>query len=504
MRGESVAARREASARTRPERAAWLPRAFALVAAITLARVVWLAFDTPDLYADEAQYWVWAQDLRFGYVTKPPLVAWLIAGTTSLCGDGEGCIRLSSPLLHAATALLLGAAAARLAGPRAALWTAGIYATLPAVSVSSAIVSTDPGLLTAWAAALYALVRLREGAGAGWWAVLGLALGLGFLAKYAMAGFLGGLVLTLALDREARATLLRGPGPWLGLGVALAVVAPNLAWNLAHGFATVRHVGENANLRAGPSFNPGEGLEFFGAQFGVFGPITFVLLLWVLARRETWAEPTTRMLGLFSAPMGLVMLAQSFASRANANWAAPIYLAGTLLVVPWVLATGRVILLRAAVGLHLAAALVLFAGPPALAAAGIELPRRADPWMRQRGWEALGSAISRIASEHPGARLLFEQRRDMASLIYYVRPHPLDARMWEADGIARNEFELTAALAPGDRGPFLFVTRRDSAPDVVGRFEDATRIGRVTVPTHPDAALRYTVWRLEGFRGYRD
>jgi 4-amino-4-deoxy-L-arabinose transferase-like glycosyltransferase len=482
----------------------WLARAIALVAAITLARVFWLAFDMPDLYADEAQYWVWAQDLRLGYFTKPPLIAWLIAGTTALCGEGEGCIRLSSPLLHAATALLLGATAARLFGPVAALWTAGVYATLPAVSISSAIVSTDAGLLTAWAGALYALVRLREGAGGVWWAVLGLSLGVGFLAKYAMVGFLGGLALTLMLDREARAVLLRGTGPFVALAVAAAVLAPNLLWNFWNGFATIWHVGENANLRGGPSFNPDQGLEFFGAQFGVFGPITFAALLWVLSRRATWQSPTTRMLALFCAPMGAVMLAQSFASRANANWAAPIYVTGTLLVVGWALSQGRALLLKAAVALHLAAAVLVFAGPPALAAAGISLPRGADPWMRQRGWEALGAAISRAATDHPGARFLFEQRRDMATLIYYIRPHPLDARMWEADGIARNEFELTSALQSGDTGPFLFVTRRDSAPDVFARFSTVEPAGRVTVPTHRNAALRYTVWRLDGFRGYRD
>ncbi len=487
-----------------PQPQAWLPRAVALVAAITLARVFWLAFNEPDLYADEAQYWVWAQDLRLGYVTKPPLVAWLIAGTTALCGDGEGCIRLSSPLLHAATALLLGATAARLFGPATALWTAAVYATLPAVSISSAIVSTDAALLTAWAGALYALVRLREGEGGGWWVVLGVALGVGFLAKYAMVGFLGGLALALMLDREARAVLLRGPGPLVAAAVAAATLSPNLLWNLWHGFATVRHVGENANLRGGPSFNPGQGLEFLGAQFGVFGPITFALLLWVLSRRATWRSPATRMLALFCAPMGLLMLAQSFASRANANWAAPIYVTGTLLVVGWAVSQGRALLLKAAMALHVAAAVIVFAGPPALAAAGIALPRGADPWMRQRGWEALGAAISRTAPERPGQRLLFEQRRDMATLIYYIRPHPLDARIWEADGIARNEFELTAALRPGDTGPFLFVTRRDAAPDVFARFSTVEPLGRVTVPTHPNAALRYTLWRLDGFRGYRD
>jgi hypothetical protein len=298
--------------------------------------------------------------------------------------------------------------------------------------------------------------------------------------------------------------LLRGPGLAVAGAVAAAVLAPNLLWNLWNGFATVRHVGENANLRGGPSFNPGQGFEFFGAQFGVFGPITFAALVWVLARRATWRDPTTRMLALFCAPMGALMLAQSFASRANANWAAPIYVTGTLLVVAWALREGRALMLKAAVALHVAAAVLVFAGPPALAAAGISLPRGADPWMRQRGWEALGAAISRTAADHPGHRFLFEQRRDMATLLYYIRPHPLDARMWEADGIARNEFELTFALDHGDAGPFLFVTRRDTAPDVTGRFATVEPLGRVTVPTHRNAALRYTLWRLDGFRGYRD
>jgi 4-amino-4-deoxy-L-arabinose transferase-like glycosyltransferase len=473
------------------------------VAAVTLLRIAWLATNEPNLFADEAQYWVWAQDLRLGYYTKPPLIAWAIAATTALCGDGEGCVRLASPLLHAGTALLLGAAAARLFDPRTGFWTALTYATLPAVSVSATIASTDAPLLTAWAAGLYALVRLREAAAPRWWALLGLAIGLGLLAKYAMAAFVLSLALWLALDRPAR-RLRQGAGPWIAAALAVLVIAPNLAWNLANGFATVRHVGENANLAHGVGFNPLSAAEFVAAQFGVFGPILFAALLWVLARRDTWRAEPTRMLALFVVPLGAIMVTQSFLSRANANWAAPIYAAGTILVVAWALAQARPLLLRASVALHVVAAVLLFAAPPALAAAGIELPRHADPWMRLRGWDALGQAVAREAAPHRDARFLFEQRRDMATLIYYVRPHPLDALMWNPDGIARNEFELTAALTPDVTGPFLFVTRRAEAPDVTARFAQAERIARLTVPTHRDAVLSYTLWRLDGFRGYRD
>jgi 4-amino-4-deoxy-L-arabinose transferase-like glycosyltransferase len=378
-----------------------------------------------------------------------------------------------------------------------------IYATVPAVFVSSTIASTDAPLLTFWAAALLAVVRLREGGGLGWWALLGAAFGAGMLAKYAMAGFLPSLILLLLLDRPMRAAL-RGPGPWLAAAIGLAVLAPNLLWNLANGMATVVHVGENTNLDQGVRFSPLEAAEFLGAQFGVFGPVTFALLLWALFRRETWAEPRLRLLALFVVPLGAIMLTQSFLTRANANWAAAIYAAGTVLVVAVALRAARERLLKVSVALHVAAGAAIFLLPPALAAAGVELPRRLDPWMRQTGWDRLGARMSEVAAAHRGVTLLFDQRRDMASLVYYMRPHPFDARMWTPGPRARNAFQMSAPLLPSMTGPFLYVTRHRDPAHVLGRFAASERLADIEVRTHPNAALSYSVWRVEGFRGYRD
>ncbi|MCS6931776.1 MAG: glycosyltransferase family 39 protein [Acetobacteraceae bacterium] len=473
------------------------------VAAITALRLLWLATNEPNLYADESQYWIWAQELRGGYYSKPPLIAWSIAASTALCGNGEGCIRLTSPLYHAGTALILGAVARRLFDDRAGFWAAVLYATLPAVFVSSTIASTDAPLLTFWAAALYAVVRLREGGGIGWWALLGTAFGAGMLAKYAMAGFLASLLLLLLLDRPMRAAL-GGPGPWIAAGLGLLVLAPNLLWNLRNGMATVLHVGENTNLDQGVRFNPLEAAEFLGAQFGVFGPVTFALLLGALLRRQTWTEPRLRLLALFVVPLGAVMLAQSFLSRANANWAAPIYAAGTVLVVAVALGAARRRLLGLSVALHVAAGAAIFLLPPALAAAGVELPRRLDPWMRQTGWDRLGARLSEVAAANPGLTLLFDQRRDMASLVYYMRPHPFDARIWAPGPRPRNEFQMSAPLRPGMAGPFLYVTRQRDPSHVLSRFASAERLAEIEVRTHVNAVLAYSAWRVEGFRGYRD
>src|SRR5947207_15845089 len=102
----------------------------AAMAAITAARLAWLAVQPADLYPDEAQYWFWAQHPALGYYSKPPLVAWLIALTTGLFGNSEFAIRLSALLLHAGTAVFVYAIGTRLYDSRVGLWSSLAYASL--------------------------------------------------------------------------------------------------------------------------------------------------------------------------------------------------------------------------------------------------------------------------------------------------------------------------------------------------------------------------------------
>ena len=80
--------------------------ALALVALLA-ARLIGLLFSQTELFFDEAQDRSWSQDLAFGYFSKPPLIAWIIRGATSVCGDGEACVRAAAPLLYFATSIVL-------------------------------------------------------------------------------------------------------------------------------------------------------------------------------------------------------------------------------------------------------------------------------------------------------------------------------------------------------------------------------------------------------------
>src|SRR5580692_5670087 len=196
-----------------------------VVSAITAARIIWLVFQTAGLYPDEAQYWFWSRHLALGYYSKPPLVAWLIALTTELFGNGEFAVRLSAPLLHAVAAGFVFAIAARLYSRRVGYWSAIAYATLPGVSLSAFLISTDAVLLPCWAAALYGFIRAREAGDWRWWGATGVALGLGLLAKYAMAYWLisaFGFVLMVRAERRHLRGLL------LALAVGVLICAPNI------------------------------------------------------------------------------------------------------------------------------------------------------------------------------------------------------------------------------------------------------------------------------------
>ncbi len=469
------------------------------VVAITGVRLVWLAFQPADLYPDEAQYWFWAQHPAFGYYSKPPLVAWLIALTTGLFGDSEFAIRLSAPLLHAGTAVFVYAIGTRLYDSRVGLWSALAYASLPGASLSAFIISTDAPLLLFWAAALYAFIRAREDGGAGRWIAVGIACGLGLLAKYAMAYWLlsafGYVVLFPAERRHLRPLLAAA-------GLALLIYSPNFWWNWSHGFVSYRHLGDNAGMSE-PLFHPDALLEFFGSQFAVFGPLFFAGLLVVAASPRILAEPPARLLASFALPVLAMMLAVSFLSRANANWAAPAFVSATVLVVAWAIGRGWHKLVVFSVALHLAAAALLLTGRDAMAALGIELPAKYDALGRLRGWRALGSTVGAELAAYRGVTLFTDDRETLAALVYYVRPHPFDAVKWQLKSHAKDQWDLTNGL-PKHRGEnFLLVAEHQLIGEMRPSFAAIDRLHSITIPLGTGASRAYTLYLARDFKGYQ-
>ncbi|MGZ3404031.1 MAG: ArnT family glycosyltransferase [Phenylobacterium sp.] len=438
-----------------------------LVAGLTMIRMIAL-FRTPlELYPDEAQYWLWSRTLAFGYYSKPPIIAWAIWASTAFGGDSEPWVRLPAVLFQAGAALVVYAIGRRLYGPKVGLAATAVYALAPAIQLSATVVATDAPLLFFIGLTLSAYTALQGTTGrtrlaaAAW---LGAALGLAFLSKYAAVYALIGIGLHVAIAPAAR----RGWTPasaGLAAAACLLVVGPNLAWNAAHGFATFQHTAADAHWAGRSLFDPAELGRFLAEQFVVFGPIPFAVLV-IGAGLMAWRrrlEAADILLLCFTLPPIVIVAAQAFVSRANANWSGASYLPGAILVAAWLVRWRTRKLMIATIGLQaaLAAAFVI----------GVMSPRIVDSLggsnalKRARGWDQTAQVIVRRArAEQLGglSAVAVNNRFLYDALAYYGRDYfrePLAAPLtiWLRGTAAGNQAEASAPLTPAKGARVLAV-----------------------------------------------
>jgi 4-amino-4-deoxy-L-arabinose transferase-like glycosyltransferase len=433
-----------------------LRAAVLLAAALTVARLVAL-FATPlELYPDEAQYWLWSRTLDFGYYSKPPVIAWAIWATTALGGNAEPWVRLSACLFQGGATVLVFLIGRRLYDGSTGLAAAALYGLMPGIQLSALVAATDAPLLFFLGLSILAYVALLHEADSRRRTPLalglGAALGLAFLSKYAAVYFVIGVAIHLATSPAARrAWDLRSAAAAL-LALA-AVLAPNLAWNAAHGFATFQHTAANAAWSGVQLFNLAEAGVFLVSQFGVFGPIPMGVLIAgvALAITRRRLSPEDFILLCFTLPPLVIVTVQAFISRANANWSGAGYLAGSILAAAW--------LVRWRARRWLTAALALQAAVAAFFLAAVISPAVADKvglangLKRARGWSQTADLILDRAALEPGLTAIAVNNRFLFyATAYYGRDRltvmgvPLAS--WLLMDGPRNQAETAAPLTP--------------------------------------------------------
>src|SRR5438067_11433069 len=140
-----------------------------------------------DLSGDEAQSWDWSRQLDLSYYSKGPLVAYIIRASRAIFGETMPAVRYPAIALGLGTAVMTYLLTAKLFGSeRLALGAVLLGAVAPIFLAGSIFMTIDPPLFFCWAYATYflalALFDRREWA----WLVVGVFVGVGLLAKYAM------------------------------------------------------------------------------------------------------------------------------------------------------------------------------------------------------------------------------------------------------------------------------------------------------------------------------
>ncbi len=296
-----------------------------------------------DLAQDEAHYWDWSRHLDWSYYSKGPLIAWIIAlanvtlGGISELFTGSVTAAIRTPAAFFGTGLIwfLCLLTERIFDSRKlGLIVVVIALSIPPISVVSTLMTIDSPFTCLWAGALLCAWSAINNQKKRNWAVLGMVVGLGILAKYTMSIFYPSLGLFLLMNPAHRKQWLQ-PGIWISGGVAILVASPILLWNWQHSGVTFAHVGQLAGVTHDNTKHWIGPIRYVAEQFGLLLGYWFVIWVWAMVTYRPGNSQSGGMSYLWwmSGPMFLVFLGFSVRTGGGeVNWPVAAYLAGLPLI----------------------------------------------------------------------------------------------------------------------------------------------------------------------------
>src|SRR5262245_18655277 len=287
-----------------------------------------------ELVPDEAYYWLWSKHLAASYRDKGPAIAWTIALGTRMFGDSVFGIRFCAVLLSTGSSWLLFTLARRLYDSRMALWCLLVAAVMPLLSVGPILMTIDALSVFFWALAAFMAWEILDRGTWRDWFVLGLVIGVGFLAKFTNGVQMSCIAVFLLWSTKHRPLLLSRYTVAMGSAFLLAVT-PLIWWNLQTGGMHLMVLQSRSGIEGSFHLYPTELLRFVGEQFVVVSPL-FMAGGVMAAMVAAWTRPAderTRFLLSQCWPLYGVFMCFSLNKAGKANWPAPALITGIILTV---------------------------------------------------------------------------------------------------------------------------------------------------------------------------
>jgi 4-amino-4-deoxy-L-arabinose transferase-like glycosyltransferase len=502
----------------------WRQAAIIFITALTLFRF-WYS-GTLDLVADEAYYWLWSNNLDLCYYSKGPGIAWTIAAGTWLWGDTVFGIRFFAVLLSAATGYWIFRLGRSLFDPRTGFLALVLTACLPLYAVGSILMTIDPLSLFFWTLAAYAFWQAKDKDCPVHWILPGLWIGLGMLCKYTNIAEIISFALFCLWSPSYRRHLKQTTF-WTMVIVSFLSLLPTIIWNARHDWITLQHLLERGKLSSGDTFTFkfGELTQFFSEQALVYSPFLWLAILisaFVIAktlfssggasldiRDDGNANKTPRshswkfLLTLFL-PLPIFYSLLSINEAGEANWTAPAYLSGIIILSAFILHQTRAggwkrkaLWTAVVIGALQTVALHNTSWIP-FHKVGIQ-----DPLDRVRSHQQLAQTVSTLQQER-GASFIVARHYQTASLISFYHPDQPHVYMPESDRI-ENQFSFWPGYSEMMTNELsaLFVCRNEEKPreSIYQEFSKVTLIKEFDTTFQGRPLQRYRIYFLENYHG---
>jgi hypothetical protein len=374
-----------------------VPRPVLLVAGLMVVGLLAVS-GAYGFHGDEMYYVVAGQHPAFGYIDQPPLTPLLSAASVAVLGVSPTAVRVLPALEMALIVILIALMARDLGGSRRAQVMAAITAALSGyLGAGHLDTTTEPDLL-AWAVILWLVVKLLAGGDRRLWLAVGVVAGIGLENKDTLLFLGAGLAVGLVLTR--RWDVVRSPGAWAAIGIALLLWAPNLAWQAANGWPQITMASQISGYAGDNRAQVVPLLWLFTGP--LLFPVSAAGLAWMLFAKA--AEPW-RAIGIG----GIVALILVFVTGGKAYYAigtaSVCMAAGGVLLDRW-LARGHVRLKAAsfAAAAVLSSSLIVLLTLPILPVASYattSLPATVPDTANQVGWPRFVATVEGVVAALP-------------------------------------------------------------------------------------------------------
>ncbi|MCS7278632.1 MAG: glycosyltransferase family 39 protein [Thermodesulfobacteriaceae bacterium] len=397
-----------------------------------LAKLFYLKELKLPLSYDESYYWDWSRNLDWGYYSKPPMIAWILALSTHLLGNSEYAIRLPALIFITLSILVNYILILKYFGETLARWTLFTLNFVPLFTIYSFVMTIDPPLIFFWSLSLYFLITYLENPTYKRTFLTGLTIGLGLLTKQTMFAFLILTFLYLYIFDKDKLKLKK---TWLIFLISFLVYLPNILWNFQHGFVLFKHTEEHFSRKTVNFFSF---FEFLGGLIVAYSLLWFPLFAFFsikylkllknfflkkhlpVLEKFLFQFKILNLFFIFSFPILASLLFLSFFIKININWIFPFFISGFLftIVLSFQKNTTKFLMF---LNVLLAFVLSLFI---------YILPKNPDYFSPKisallnkfLGWIHLAQEVEKV---YDGKTPLVASSRDIASsLAFYLKSHP--------------------------------------------------------------------------------
>ncbi|MEI6531410.1 MAG: glycosyltransferase family 39 protein [Chlamydiota bacterium] len=410
------------------------------------------------LVPDEAQYFLWSQDLGLSYYSKPPGIAYQIALSTFLAGDSEAGIRFLSVVISALIGFVLYRIARNLRfNKQISLYAPLVFCFSPIGILGSFAATTDGGMLLFALLAFNALIKGPQ------WPLFGLFIMLSALFKW--TGYLMWLpaLLGIILYPEWRKKSV-------GIAILISLLAfiPPLVWNAERGWPSFLHVFHQiAPVKKAPP-NP---LAFFGSQALLLFPVPFYYFVKALLRSLKRPKPHAIAFPAYTAGIILAIFGGlSFFEKVQANWAILFMPFGALAAA----SIGSLRILKISIIISVILSLVMLLVPVLEKQKRTAIPYRYNIFKDAMGWDQLQVLLKK----EPAHDFFFSNTYQMASILSYYGPSR--GYMLNIDGRRQSHFTYMPSMAEEQKNKNGLFVRLEEKP-----FDRSSVISRVEAQLGP-------------------